>query len=362
MFTGGHSTLSGVGPDHRELWRRSELQSLSPLVADQSHDLPGLACGHRRRRRNALRLSPADARLDDLGLCEWADPGHIWSDRPAPVHYCCHDHQFSRGVPDHVHRRVTRVLRLHVWVRTGDSHRVTSYDHDFVEFSDSDGLLRGQRNAHRFGHLSRRLRQLLLRPVLPDGRFRLLRCKRQPEHRPGQLLRERHLFGGRQFHGLVIERRIHRTRAPWRHRLAPQGLDLELDPPRRQAVLVVPTRRAARIRSRWPLWSRRRKRTRTMCPSPNKPRPSWKTRCTSGIASLAFCRSKPRRTPARDLRRETERVAPWDRTARCRLQRAQTGQIGTQLPAVQRLPRAVLPQTAWTRVWSSARADRSFPP
>ena len=74
LFTGGHSTLSGVGPDHRELWRRSELQSLALVVADRSHDLSGLACGHRRRRRNALRLSPADPRFDDLGLCEWADP------------------------------------------------------------------------------------------------------------------------------------------------------------------------------------------------------------------------------------------------------------------------------------------------
>ena len=190
------------------------------------------------------------------------------------------------------------VLRLHVWVRTGTltvSQATTTIS---LKFSDSDRLLRVQRYAHRFGHLSRRLRQLLLRPVLPNGRFRLLRCRRRPEHRPGQLLRERHLFGRRQFHGLVIERRIHRTGDRRRHRLAPQGLDLEVDPPRRQAVLVVPTRRAARIRSRWPLWSRRRKRTRTMCPSPNKPRPSWKTRCTSGIASLAFCRSKPRRTPA----------------------------------------------------------------
>ena len=171
----------------------------------------------------ALRLSPADARLDDIGLCEWADPGHIWGDWPVPVHYCCHDHQSSWGVPDHVHRWVTRLPRLHIWVRTGNTDGVTGYDRDFVEISYSDSLLRVQWYSHRFGHLCRRLRQLLVRSVHPDGRFRILRRKRQPEHFPGHLLRERHVFGRRQLHGLVIERRIRQYRALWRHRLATQG-------------------------------------------------------------------------------------------------------------------------------------------
>ena len=126
-----------------------------------------------------------------------------------------HDHQSRWDVPDHVHRRVARLLRLFIRIRTGNTHRVTGSDRSFVDvcysaslLSYSDRLLRVQRYSHRFGHLSRRHRQLLLRSVHPDGRFRFLRRNRQPEHFPGHLLGERHVFGRRQFHGLVIERGI----------------------------------------------------------------------------------------------------------------------------------------------------------
>ena len=209
LFTSRHSNLSRDGPDHRELRRRLELQSLTPVIAGQSYDLSGPAFGHRRRRDNAVRLSPANARLDDNGLCERAIPGYIWGDRPAPVHYCRHDHQSRRGVPDHVHRWDARLLRLHVRVRTGNTHACHRQRPTIsLQISDSDSLLRVQRYSYRFGHLCRRHRQLLVHSVHPDGRFRFLRRKRQPEHFPGHLLRERHVFGRRQFHGLVIEREL----------------------------------------------------------------------------------------------------------------------------------------------------------
>ena len=68
----------------------------------------------------------------------------------------------------------------------------------------------------------------------------------------------------RQFHGLVIERRIRSTEHVRLRRPATAGTA------RRQGPLVVPTRQVPRMRCRWPLWSRRRERTKTMCPSANK--------------------------------------------------------------------------------------------
>ena len=44
-----------------------------------------------------------------VGLCERADPGHIWGDGPVPVHDDRHDHQSGWVVPDHVHGRVARL-------------------------------------------------------------------------------------------------------------------------------------------------------------------------------------------------------------------------------------------------------------
>ena len=141
VFTSRHGNLPRNRTHHRELRRRLELQSVAPVIAGRSDDLSGLTLGHRKRQDNDLRFSPSNAQLDHIGICERTVTGHIGSDRPARVHHDRHDRQSSRCVPDHVHRRVTRLIGLHIRVRVGNTHGVTGFVIDCTEVSYRHGLL-----------------------------------------------------------------------------------------------------------------------------------------------------------------------------------------------------------------------------
>ena len=315
--------------------------------------LSGAALGHWRRRNSALRFSPANPRLDDIGLCERAVPGYIRGHRPVPVHYCRHDHQSRWGVPDHLHRWDARLPRLYIRVRTRNPHPVTGYDDAFVEISDSDSLLRVRRHSYRFRHVSRRQRQLLVHSVRPDDRFRFLRRKHRPEHFPGHLFRERHVFGRCQFHGLVIDARIDST---GHFALPTGGAGNGTGNTSAPGGAIGPSLTGSSAVALASAQSSAQTYEDDASVSLQTQEGLENQAHIDSLLSGALRRQAEANANHTGSTQGSGTVAPPERAGR-RRQRAEMGST-PQLPVVQR---RLLPGTASTRVWSSARAGRSVP-